>query len=207
MFTKVRTQKGWWSKSGKVEVTFLGYRYCIVTMPKNAQKLGTQFRELQYGRFANGSFFDSLQIKWALFQTVCLFEASELNFLNPVSMESTWQTIKTSRCPHLGIGNADMSGGAWAFELEAKQNDRTESTQAANLNSVWVPITFCLLAFTGARETTHIAGRWYCNMIALRIPDERLLLVPSIALAVAFPASLCLGCKFRKENPGLEGNL
>ena len=104
--------------------------------------------------FANGSFFDSLQIKWALFQTVCLFEASGLNFLNPVGMESTWQTVTTSRCPHLGIGNADMSGGAWAFELEAKQNDRTESTQAMNLNSVWLPITFCLLSLVREKQLT-----------------------------------------------------
>ena len=146
--SKGMMKQKWKSRS---DVSWIQILHC-----HNAQKLGHSF--------VSYSMVGATLCKWQLslflanqvgsVQTVCLFEASGLNFLNPVGMESTWQTITTSRCPHLGIGNADMSGGAWAFELEAKQNDRTESTQAMNLNSVWVPKPVCLLSLVREKQLT-----------------------------------------------------
>ena len=89
-YSKGMMKQRWKSRS---DVSWIQILHC-----HNAQKLGTQFRELQYGldlwtgvllcySLQNASFFDS-QIKWALFQTVCIFEASGLKFLNPHSVWS-----------------------------------------------------------------------------------------------------------------------
>lgn len=186
----------WKSRS---DVSWIQILHC-----HNAQKLGTQFRELQYGRC------HSLQM--AAFSIPC--KSSGLCFRLSVSLRlldlTSWILSVTAY-------NNKPLPSPWHWEcwhvwrsLSFRVGSETKWSNWINAGhelELGLSAKTCLLAFTGARETTHIAGRWYCNMIALRIPDERLLLVPSIALAVAFPASLCLGCKFRKENPGLEGNL